>query len=75
MVVVRLTLPAGSVANFNTMINIPVNLDIDATDDFEGQYSNLSGVPVNDSDFANDAGYLTTEVDGSVTNEIQAIEA
>ncbi len=42
---------------------------------FNGQYSSLIGAPTNVSAFTNDAGYLTsfTEVDGSVTNEIQAL--
>lgn len=42
---------------------------------FNGQYSSLTGAPSNVSSFANDAGYLTsfTEVDGSVTNELQAL--
>lgn len=40
---------------------------------FNGQYSSLTGTPTNVSSFTNDAGYLTTEVDGSVTNEIQAL--
>ncbi len=66
-------LPSGSVADFNTMLNIPANLDIDATDDFDGQYSNLSGVPTALSSFTNDLGFLTAEIDGSITNEIQAI--
>lgn len=38
---------------------------------FDGQYSSLVGAPTNVSAFTNDAGYLTTEVDSSVTNEIQ----
>ena len=40
---------------------------------FDGQYSSLTGAPTNVSTFTNDAGYLTTEVDGSVTNELQAL--
>ncbi|MBI5542214.1 MAG: hypothetical protein HY951_19310 [Bacteroidia bacterium] len=42
---------------------------------FNGQYSSLTGAPTNVSAFTNDAGYLTsfTEVDGSVTNEIQVL--
>lgn len=40
---------------------------------FDGQYSSLTGAPTTVSTFTNDAGYLTTEVDGSVTNEIQAL--
>ena len=40
---------------------------------FDGQYSSLSGAPTNVSAFTNDAGYLTSETDGSVTNELQTI--
>lgn len=42
---------------------------------FDGQYASLAGAPANVSFFTNDAGYLTsfTEVDGSVSNEIQAL--
>jgi hypothetical protein len=42
---------------------------------FDGQYSNLTGSPTNVSSFTNDVPYLTsfTEVDGSVTNEIQTL--
>ena len=42
---------------------------------FDGQYSSLTGTPTNVSSFTNDAGYLTSfsEVDGSITNELQAI--
>ncbi|MGB0805914.1 MAG: beta strand repeat-containing protein [Salibacteraceae bacterium] len=43
---------------------------------FNGQYSNLIGAPTTVSSFTNDAGYLTTftEVDGSITNEIQDLQ-
>ena len=40
---------------------------------FNGQYTSLIGAPINVSHFVNDAGYLTSEVDGSVTNELQTI--
>jgi len=40
---------------------------------FDGHYSSLIGAPTNVSAFTNDAGYLTSEVDGSVTNEIQTL--
>ena len=40
---------------------------------FDAQYSSLTGTPSNVSSFNNDAGYLSTEVDGSITNEIQTI--
>jgi hypothetical protein len=42
---------------------------------FDGNYNNLTNKPTNISTFSNDAGYLTsfTEVDGSVTNELQTL--
>jgi len=43
---------------------------------FDGDYSNLTGTPLipsNTSDLINDSGFLTSEVDGSTTNEIQTI--
>lgn len=43
---------------------------------FDGDYSNLNNVPSipsKTSDLINDSGYLTTEIDGSVTNEIQIL--
>ena len=38
---------------------------------FDGKYSSLTGAPTNLSNFNNDAGYLITEKDSSVTNELQ----
>ena len=66
-------LPPGFDGKFNSLTNVPANLDIDSTNDFDGQYSSLSGAPTRLSSFTNDVGYLTTEVDGSMTNEIQAL--
>ena len=43
---------------------------------FDGNYNNLSNtpaIPTNTSDLTNDSGFLTTEVDGSTTNELQTI--
>ena len=57
--------------SFDDLTDVPVNLDTDATDDFDGNYNNLTNKPTNVSTFNNDAGYLTSEVDGSVTNEIE----
>lgn len=44
---------------------------------FSGDYNDLANTPSNVSTFTNDAGYLTsfTEVDGSVTNEIQDFQS
>ena len=40
---------------------------------FSGEYSDLQNSPQNVSAFANDAGYLTQEVDGDSTNELQQL--
>jgi hypothetical protein len=40
---------------------------------FNGQYNGLTGTPTNVSSFTNDAAYITTEIDGSSTNEIQVL--
>lgn len=40
---------------------------------FDGQYSSLTGAPTKVSSFINDTGYLTNEVDGSVSNELQTL--
>ncbi len=45
--------------------------DKNEADDFDGQYTNLTGAPINLSSFNNDAGYLTMEGDSSITNELQ----
>ena len=68
--------PTNELQDWNNLPGIPANIDIDATDDFSGDYNDLTNqptIPTNVSAFTNDAGYLTTEVDGSVTNEIQTI--
>ncbi|MBT3386072.1 MAG: hypothetical protein HN410_20345, partial [Prolixibacteraceae bacterium] len=49
------------------------NWDKNASDDFNGWYSKLIGRPTQVGFFTNDVGYLTTEVDGDITNEIQII--
>ena len=40
---------------------------------FDGNYNSLTNKPTNVSTFTNDAGYLKTEIDSSVTNEIQVL--
>ena len=43
---------------------------------FDGDYNDLSNtptIPTTTSDLTNDSGFLTTEVDGSTTNELQTI--
>jgi len=43
--------------------------------EFDGNYNSLTNKPTAVSSFSNDAGYLTsfTEVDGSITNELQTL--
>ncbi|MEO9474118.1 MAG: tail fiber domain-containing protein [Cyclobacteriaceae bacterium] len=51
--------------------------DKDSSDDFDGDYDNLTNkptIPTNNNELTNGAGYLTTEVDGSTSNEIQTID-
>lgn len=43
---------------------------------FDGNYNNLSNtptIPTNTSDLTNDSGFLTAEVDSSITNELQLL--
>jgi len=43
---------------------------------FDGNYNNLSNtptIPTKTSDLTNDSGFITSEVDGSTTNEIQTL--
>ena len=43
---------------------------------FDGDYNNLSNtpsIPTSTSDLTNDSGFLTSEVDGSTTNELQVL--
>jgi uncharacterized protein (TIGR02145 family) len=43
---------------------------------FDGDYTSLTNkptIPTNTSDLTNDSGFLTSEVDGSITNEIQVL--
>lgn len=43
---------------------------------FDGNYNNLSNtpsLPTKTSDLTNDSGFITTEVDGSTTNELQVL--
>ncbi len=51
------------------------NWDKDASDDFDGQYSSLSGAPQNVSAFTNDAAYITSadDADADPTNELQVL--
>ncbi|MBN2778876.1 MAG: DUF1566 domain-containing protein [Bacteroidales bacterium] len=57
------------IVDYSDVTNTPdfSNYDQNATDDFDGDYNNLSNIP-------DLSGYLTSEVDGSVTNEIQDLQ-
>ena len=73
--------------NYNDLINKPdfTGWDTDASDDFDGNFANLTNVPAGLSDgdddthlteaevdnYVSNNGYLTSEVDGSTTNELQ----
>ncbi len=60
----------------NQLLSVPYALNSKTSEDaFSGNYADLTGAPANVSQFANDAGYLSsfTEVDGDVTNELQVL--
>lgn len=65
----------GFSGDYNDLSNQPdfTGWDNNSADDFDGQYSSLSGTPANVSHFVNDAGYLTAEADGSASNELQIL--
>ncbi|WP_418502238.1 hypothetical protein, partial [Flagellimonas sp.] len=57
---------SGFSGDFGDLTNVPANLDLDSTDDFDGQWSSLTGVP---ADFADNVDNVD-DADASVTNEI-----
>lgn len=58
------------------LLSVPYALNSKSADNvFSGEYADLNGNPVNVSEFTNDAGYLSSEDDGSVTNELQDLSA
>ncbi len=63
----------GSNLNISGGTGIDVSgWDTDNTDDFDGNYSSLSGAPTNISAFTNDAGYITSpnDADADASNEL-----
>jgi len=67
------TYTAGAGITINGNNEIINTGDTDASDDFSGNYADLNGAPTNVSSFTNDAGYLTSELDGDATNELQSL--
>ena len=73
----------GGISETDPIFGVSVASGITGTDTanwnnhFSGDYNDLANTPSNVSTFTNDAGYLTsfTEVDGSVTNEIQDFQS
>ncbi|GEM_PF-1396407 len=59
------SLPAGFDGDFNSLTNVPAGLN-DGDDDTQLTEAQVDA-------FADNNGYLTTEVDGSITNEIQTL--
>ncbi len=58
--------PTNEVETWSTLAGIPVNIDIDATDDFSGDYNDLINMP---PDFAD--GDDVDDADNDPTNEIE----
>ncbi|MFT5778120.1 MAG: hypothetical protein ACI837_001076 [Crocinitomicaceae bacterium] len=74
--------PTNELQDWSNLPGIPANIDIDATDDFSGDYNDLTNqptiptVPTNVSAFVNDAGYITSpnDADADPANEIQDLQ-
>ena len=63
-----------SITGTSQLMSVPFALYAKkAENGFSGNYNDLTNTPSNVSSFINDAGYITAEVDGSVTNELQTI--
>lgn len=65
-----------TITGISQLLSVPYALYAKTAENgFSGNYNDLTNTPNNVSSFTNDAGYLTTftEVDGSVTNELQTI--
>lgn len=68
--------PTNELQNWNNLPGIPPNIDTDATDDFSGNYNDLSNrpsIPSKTSDLLNDSGYITSAVDADADpmNELE----
>jgi hypothetical protein len=63
--------------NYNDLTNTPdfTGWDQNASNDFNGSYSALTGAPTNLSQFTNDVGYVTTsnDADADPANELQTL--
>lgn len=73
----------GNVLNFvvdlpdwNDLQNIPANLDLDATDDFDGAFSSLSGIPagLSDGDDTGTDDQTASEVSVSPTGNLNSTD-
>ncbi|MFN3139025.1 MAG: beta strand repeat-containing protein [Allomuricauda sp.] len=60
---------SGFSGDFGDLTNVPANLDLDSTDDFDGQWGSLAGVP---ADFADNVDNVD-DADNDPANELQAI--
>ncbi|WP_306013474.1 MULTISPECIES: beta strand repeat-containing protein, partial [unclassified Allomuricauda] len=60
---------SGFSGDFGDLSNVPANLDTDSTDDFDGQWSSLTGIP---ADFADNVDNVD-DADNDPANELQAI--
>ncbi|WP_421805313.1 beta strand repeat-containing protein [Flagellimonas sp.] len=60
---------SGFSGDFGDLTNVPANLDLDSTDDFDGQWSSLTGIP---ADFADNVDNVD-DADNDPANELQAI--
>jgi outer membrane scaffolding protein for murein synthesis (MipA/OmpV family) len=69
-------LPPNASVSWNNITNIPGSIDSIINNQYQIDYSNVTNtpnIPTNTSQLNNDAGFITNEVDGSITNELQTL--
>ncbi|MBO6830653.1 MAG: hypothetical protein JJ876_13965, partial [Muricauda sp.] len=66
---------SGFSGDFGDLSNVPANLDTDSTDDFDGQWSSLTGVPAGFADnIDNDTQLTDAQVATAVNNEFPNLD-
>lgn len=70
--------PTNELQNWSNLPGIPPNIDSDATDDFSGDYNDLSNqptIPTTTSELTNNSGFITSpnDADSNPTNELQTL--
>ncbi len=70
--------PTNELQDWSNLPGIPANIDIDATDDFSGDYNDLTNqptIPTLTSELTNNSGFISSpnDADSDPSNEIQTL--